>query len=1079
MKANTFFINLLKRRGNPLYNLKEYLIKDNGTNYNKVVGFLKKDPKLREVIYDSLFPNIINNNYPTYLESLPLFKIIAWYCNILIEHSEVICDFESAKMQFERQFLANNYKESFEILEEIKEKFGLSLWLIDCYGLIDTFGDLSFNFEKSMHEKTLNWYKVLKNKNRKNERYHQYKYRINHWLANSNEQISTYYKYKLFAEMPYCCNVDKINENWKNVLLMEGGQSLIDIYLVTIDCLQYYVNSPMKTQLNLLEDCVKLISKIDTPICRIITSAFFSKEEENTKDNLVNQYVLLFEQKEYLKVVQIFLNDDYWYTCFNAYIYTAVAALHTDCDLETKNNCLGREILSHIYNVLSKSDANLIDEAILYLTSISKALRSFNIHKGICVFLDSQINIGINYFFEQQVTSYEDKILLSHELNNTLPELSPYGILYMKTNNYEDDEETRKYKSAIDNGVAVGYYKAALINTQIYKFIERKEFAQAISSFFYAYVNNRFFIYCIDVTKIREYLHNKIKKQATLELEELCYIFIDPEYKNIRKSCFLNFIDDVNLAKPLDIIKTEHYNEKAISFFLCNICTIEMLNSLYMLFESSDEAKDYRIMICGYLLNNTTLHDKELKIEIEELTKNKAMRQRLLNVDRSRVSINTISIKESIYEDVEYQVDTCNSQVSGEIETQKDEKYFILNPKLAAYSCLYDTYAKAFCFSQSGLDTSLSTRVRHGAFINQIFRTFIENSLIYSDNKSKNFFDTQFEKGKIKESLKPFLNQFHAEVQKKLQYFTQHTLKVFVDNPIEGAVFDYSAGYQDSVRLNIAFTQRLLRGTTMNTNDAIDLLHELFIDKTSEYLNEIRTVYLPKLEENLLSLLTAFSSECGKHATDVVTKKELRSMIAKCKTDLQSEFKTVKDWFYLSEDEQWEDYEFSDLIEMCIEITKKLFSGFDKVRISKTIEDEFIYAGKTFGINTDIILILLNNAFLHSGFEQKENNLHINCEIKSDSKYIYFAVENNFSDTINVSELSEKINKINDDYSNAVYKTVNTRQEGGMGLFKIMNILYSITKTNDSFYISMKDHTVRVEIKLRKDLVCCEENTTS
>lgn len=1077
MKANTYFINLLKRRGNSLNNLKQFLIRDNGENYNRVVSFLNRDQILKNSIYDSFFPKIISNKYPHYLDSLPVLKILMWYCNIVIGHSKFICDFEEEKLNFERNFLAGKYDISLEILQDVEMRFGLSLWLLDCYSLLEVFGNLNHDFEKDMHPETLSWYKILRIKNRKAERQPQYKHRIDHMLANSNEQISSYYKYKLFSDMPFG-NIEKTDENWRNILLVEGGHSLIDIYLVTTDCLQYYLHCPKKTQLSIFEGCIKLISKIDTPICQIMSSSFYNSKKECDMGDLANDYICLIKQKKFPQVVHFFSNNDYSYTCFNAYIYAAVSALHRDSDLDINGTSLSYEILRHIYNILRKSDIALIDESIANLRSISRVLRSFTIHKGICVFLGSQINIDINYFFAQQATTYDDRVLLSYEINNEIPELSPYAALCV-VNKYDENNKEVLCKKASEIGVASNYYEAAFIKIQIYDFVKRMELSQAVSLFFNSYVKNPHFIYPVDIGKIREYLDNKIQNQSIFELVELCYVFIDQYYKDMRKSCFLNFIDDVSLDEPLDIIRIPHYNETAIFFFLCNICTIDMLNSLYMVFESSDDARDYRIKICEFLLSKNTLYSKELKREIEELAKNKAMRQRLLNVDRSRVSINTRAIQEDIYEDIEYQIDACNSQISDEISSQTKETYFIFNPQISSYLCMYETYAKAFCFSQSGLDTSLSTRVRHGAFINQIFRTFTENCLIYSDGKAKYFFDTLFESGKVKHSLKPFLHELHVNIQNKLQYFTQHTLKVFIDEPIDGAVFNYSAGYNDGTELKIEFVKRLLNGSVVNTNDAINLLHQLLIDKTNSYLNEIRSVYLPRLEESLLSLLNSFSGECGKHTTDSEVKKELQRQIAQCKTDLQSEFKTVKDWFYLSENEQWEDYEFTDLLEICIEITKKLFSGFDKVKISKTIHEDFIYTGKTFRINTDIILILLNNAFLHSGFEQKENNLHINCTVTSDSNYIYFAVENNLSDSIDISALNKKIDKINEDYKNEVYTTVNTRQEGGMGLYKIMIILYNMTKDKDSFYISQKEHKVRVEIKLGKDLICCEENTTS
>ena len=102
MKANTCYINILKERGNSLYYLKEFLKKDSGDNYSRVVGFLSKNRQLREYVYNKFFPKIIKPSFPSYLNKLSLVKILLWYCNVLAAHKESICEFEEKKIKFDR-----------------------------------------------------------------------------------------------------------------------------------------------------------------------------------------------------------------------------------------------------------------------------------------------------------------------------------------------------------------------------------------------------------------------------------------------------------------------------------------------------------------------------------------------------------------------------------------------------------------------------------------------------------------------------------------------------------------------------------------------------------------------------------------------------------------------------------------------------------------------------------------------------------------------------------------------------------------------------------------------------------------
>jgi hypothetical protein len=387
-----------------------------------------------------------------------------------------------------------------------------------------------------------------------------------------------------------------------------------------------------------------------------------------------------------------------------------------------------------------------------------------------------------------------------------------------------------------------------------------------------------------------------------------------------------------------------------------------------------------------------------------------------------------------------------------------------------------------FCFSENGLDTSLSTRVRHGSFENQIFRIFTENSLIYNDGTNP-FFESLFENGQISEEIKPILYSLRNDVQNKLQYFTQHTLKVFIDEPIEGAIFDYSVKKFGEGDLGFKLAIASLAGGFTNANDAIKVLHRLLIEKTNQYLEIIRTKHLVDIEKYLIRILDDFSRKFHRHVKDRDVRLEIQRKITQCKTSLQSELKTIAGWFYLSEYEEWEDYRFTELLDICVEITKKLFVGFDKVTISNEIDENLVYSGKTFRNNTDILSILLNNAILHSGFYESLEELSITCLLKVDKDDIIFEVENNLNASVDEEQLLERIAQINYTYRSGIYRDLNTRQEGGMGLLKIMLILYkTLYKTmyvNDAFYMSLNEHKVNVRIKFPKEYAYYEKNSIS
>lgn len=1077
MKTSTCYINLIQNRGNALVNLNTILKKDNGQAFEKVINLLEKNPQLKEKIYANLFSEQFMNIYPYHLESLSLEKILLWNCNLIKTYFPHILEFSKKKDVFEKMFLSSKYDEAYEICEEIRKKYGCSMWLLDAYGLLETFSNSEYAFKDFFNERTLNYYNILLLKNKKTERQSQYVNRINHLLSKIKEPFLSYYKYKLFSEMPF--NTSEVDSKWCNILQIESRHSLIDIYLVTMDCLHYYLKDPVKSKLPLFISCIDLISNVDTPYCQI-TSAIFSNRKITHDDNLsAFDYIQLIKNDEYSKIVDLFIKEGLGgETGFNVCRYAAIAALHKDDALEITPNSLTEEILIYTYNILGKHSEKTAHESVSYLTSLARILRSFSIHKGICIFLDVEVNIGINYHFIQQVSTYNDDVLLSFEFDNDILALLPYKALCSFDDTNKVISLLSKCEIANRKPLAKNYYETAIVKSKVNSLINEEKYSESISLFIHSYLKNPFLIYCIDVRKIDEYLDQKIEWEEYMTLEELCYVFINVNYKDYRTSCLLNFLDGESLDEPLRILEYKKYHQDCVFYFLAKICSLEMLISLYLLFTSTEEAEDYRVKICKVLSSNDNLYTRVAKMEMEELTKNKALQQRLINVDRSRVSIDTSNIQEDVFEDIEYQIGVCNAQISNNISSQTENTYLIINPKTDAYLGMYEIYAKMFCFSQSGLDTSLSTRVRHGAFENHIFRIFTENFLIYNDGNNA-LFEPLFEKGKIPNEMKPILHSFHNDVQNKLQYFTQHTLKVFMDEPIEGAVFDYSAKKFVDEGLDLELLCSSLTGSLSNANDAIKILHKLLIEKTMQYLEIIRTTHLTTLEKDLINILDDFSKKCYRYVKDSTAKREIQRNITQCKTALQSEFKAVAGWFYLSESEEWENYSFSELLDICLEITKKLFVGFDKVRINSEIDVNLIYSGKTFRNNTDILSILLNNAFLHSGFHECPENLSISCMLKANSDNIFFEVENNLHDSVDIEQLSYKIAQINEAYKTGVYTSLNTRQEGGMGLYKIMLILHKTLNVKEAFYISLNDHKLKVRIKLSKEFICNEKNSIS
>ena len=93
-----------------------------------------------------------------------------------------------------------------------------------------------------------------------------------------------------------------------------------------------------------------------------------------------------------------------------------------------------------------------------------------------------------------------------------------------------------------------------------------------------------------------------------------------------------------------------------------------------------------------------------------------------------------------------------------------------------------------------------------------------------------------------------------------------------------------------------------------NASDAIRILNNYLRNKTNTYLDKIRNEHLPRLQNKLLVELDEISKACKKYIVESYILRKINAKIVSCKTNLQTEFNSIKQWFYLSEHRKWENY---------------------------------------------------------------------------------------------------------------------------------------------------------------------------
>ena len=1071
MKCETYYLNLLYGRGNFYRNINNYIKLNDGSGYQKVILLCNEKPVYKKAFgYDNMFAHHFCGGLIRTLSlgGLSIDKLITLSTHVLLIHKQKINRFLSLKFQFEQQVLTKSYHSAEKILTQVYQEFGMSLWLLDSISILENLHSDELIISISFNEIEKAYYDLFNLKNNIRERHNYYTKKMNEMIncdKFSEEQVD-FLQYLLFISTP------KSERNWFNVIKSTYGFSFVDMYLAVNQYLLHIDLSKNKV----CKNCFDYILQV-----KHIEESTYSINENKAIENAKNM-VSLFNDDKFENVITSFFSDESnFYNYFGAYKLVALSSLFLN-EILNNSEVLSAYIIYLMHLILGRDETNTI-AAINELLSIARLLRTFQIQKGLCLFLQGLTGYHSGVSLRELIATEADCVFFNNEIESENVLLFPYKSQLYKVDSVQVLNYIDNYEVCVEKFPhAIFYFKEAYIKHKIDLYINNSDFAQATKMFVSAYAENKLLAYILNTTEIVKSISDKIKSEESLLLEELCYIFIDNSnlFVEERRNCFLDFFDNSSIEEPLDIITGKTSIDPIVLFFLYNVCNKEMLLNLYRKFKSTEEVENYRLKICEFLLEKDGyINKKDLMVEAEKISKSRALSKKLKEVDKSRVTINTDFIKNSCFEEIDEEVAAYN--------VTKEESFYVADiiaglPVLALTNRhniilknMYNIYAKEFCVGNQSIDLSLSTRVRHGAFSNQILKAFTDNNLTFNGHGKNDFINKLIEKNVIDAEICKVFLQFSDKIKKILDYFTQHTLKVVLDKPIKDAVFRYDL---DDVEL-FPLYERFRNIGYVTFEEVVFVLNEFLLQKTNEYLMKIKNVELPTLLKSIIFEIDALSAEIKEFVLDQEEGRLIERSLINCKTEVQSSFELVTEWFSLSEYNDWENYSFKELIETCQEISKSLFGNFDNLTLNYQNTDSLVFMGNTFRDMVDIVLIIFNNAILHSGYKEQLQELSMNVELTEDSSNLYMSFVNNLSDDVNINDLDRKIDAINKSFSEKSYLKINTRQEGGMGLYKIMHTLFSVLKLGNYFYVSRHENEFRVEINIQKEILLNEKNINS
>lgn len=564
----------------------------------------------------------------------------------------------------------------------------------------------------------------------------------------------------------------------------------------------------------------------------------------------------------------------------------------------------------------------------------------------------------------------------------------------------------------------------------------------------------------------------------------LIYLYDKNDYK-AQRIAYSNYMDYNQLNSVENIILiNKNKNQNLLVFFLHKICVQHLIKRDIRLASSGLLADEVRTEILRQLIKLDSANRKIYYDEINAIMTKRGIRDRIKQINQSRVFVDVENIK---VENKEILIENFNKYINVKrfeeevtsIDITSEEYVDVIksivsemNNRIkidATYSQeivilkgLLSRITEEFLYNEKyGLNTFLSSRIRHGYINSQLTNLFYYHNLMSKTaNEGSGIYtiNEYWDKLVAEETedfmeLKQYLSDFTNVIDKKVNEIKNEWIKIRYSSKDVGFL-DFASFVQQCLIMNA----ENFVDFDVFFNTVIDLLW----DHTNKLLSSLRKMIEIQLKSYLINSLNDLEMNMKKLENTNISHlvKDVNNNINLCKVKLETIIKEFTDVFYIR-DIQYLDYSMDDLVATCLEISSKLYSNFNYTKLEKNIELPYNFKGKTFLYFVDILNILINNSLEHSGVEDF-SNLTLDITIKDEDiqklvdvvesfqeqnyqynfkKLMSITVRNNLNGAKETEKIKRKVQEVFDNVKSPEILKKYTQTEGGSGLYKLYKTL--------------------------------------
>ncbi|WP_143691117.1 hypothetical protein [Wohlfahrtiimonas populi] len=672
------------------------------------------------------------------------------------------------------------------------------------------------------------------------------------------------------------------------------------------------------------------------------------------------------------------------------------------------------------------------------------------------------------------------------------------AIIYFSQGN--QDQAIQILKESIKDSKGLDFYD--ILKLLVDMNFEAGYIEQAITIVVEYVLKDKNNILIFDIDKVAYHARDLVSSSNSINIPislSLYCKYSDDRYRPALRASFDNFITKNNLKSPIELLENNlGYSDEKIDYFLEYVCTINNMK-LSMLFEDKQEIDLCRIKICNELIEKGISRDSLVE-EIKHITKEEVFRKAAAQVDQSRIYVDITLFKDTVFKNFkdlfvrftdlkkqnytgfndEFILTFINSLVKDK-ETQEvfelSQKItlltfgnsIVLNEKNKIFYNLIKTLRDEFTFGDKGLNSYLSTRIRHGVLPTAL-RKPVQNESLWatSDLHTGEIKENKLWVSKLKSitdtsELSKHLYNFTIEYEKIINEINDSWLQIRcleraissiqVDSDENKVLFDYSLSEYESLYIQALVGDR-------DYNHLIDITLEWLWYKTDINLSNVREAIENKSLNKFDELFTQLDKNVALICTNQDEASLFSSSVRKSRESLNTQLTNISSWFKRSLVNHVDEFE----INTAIEIAKRATN----VNISLKQTGNHKFKSRYLSSFVDIFYIIFENALSKS--KLSTNQLLIKVEISSQNDDLILSFINN-SLSVDYIAKNQELDKYRVAYNNPELMVAASQKEGGTGIFKICNIIEKEFKIEHINTFGYKDNeTYHNEIILKEVL---------